>query len=229
MKKISPIVVAFSLVAFSGLAQLSAPRVVINSMGHSAKVQNLNFTPDGQKIISVSEDKTIRLWNANTGEMLKKFESEIGDGSKGMFYASDVSPDGSLLAVAGYTVTPDNQIYIAIIDLNKGIQVATALGHKDVINSLAFTGNGKYLVSGSNDGTLKVWKVDASTPMYSQELSIETGAPVKYLAMNLVNMDVAIAQEGKTEVSIYSLAILEKGGSKFNPRFWKKHLGEVNK
>lgn len=229
MKKISPIVIAFSLVAFSGLAQLSAPRVVINSMGHSAKVQNLNFTPDGQKIISVSEDKTVRVWNAHTGEMLKKFESEIGDGSKGMFYASDVSPDGSLLAVAGYTVTPDNQIYIAIIDLNKGIQVATALGHKDVINSLAFTGNGKYLVSGSNDGTLKVWKVDAATPMYSQELSIETGAPVKYLAMNLVNMDVAIALEGKSEVSIYSLAILEKGGSKFNPRFWKKHLGEVNK
>ncbi|MFN7793198.1 MAG: WD40 repeat domain-containing protein, partial [Cyclobacteriaceae bacterium] len=125
MKKISPIVVAFSLATFSVLAQLSTPRVVINSMGHSARVQNLNFTPDGQKIISVSEDKTVRVWNAHTGEMLKKFESEIGDGSKGMLYASDVSPDGSLLAVAGYTVTTDNQIYITIIDLNKGIQVAT--------------------------------------------------------------------------------------------------------
>jgi WD40 repeat protein len=73
MKKISPIVVAFILATFSAFAQLSTPRVVINSMGHSARVQNLNFTPDGQKIISVSEDKTVRVWNAHTGEMLKKF------------------------------------------------------------------------------------------------------------------------------------------------------------
>ena len=130
-------------------------------MGHSAKVQNLNFTPDGERIISVSEDKSVRVWNAATGEMLKKYESQIGDGSNGMLYASALSPDGNLLAIAGYTIATDNQVFIAIIDLNKGVQVATALGHTNVINSMAFTGNGKYLVSGSDDGTVKIWSVSA--------------------------------------------------------------------
>src|SRR5436190_5044860 len=82
-------------------AQTGVPRIVINSMGHSAKVQNLVFTPDGEKIITVSEDKTARVWNFNTGEMLKKYESQIGDGFDGMLYASAVSPDGKLLAIAG--------------------------------------------------------------------------------------------------------------------------------
>ena len=63
-----------------------APRIVVNPLGHSAKIHNLIFTPDGHRIVSVSEDKTIRIWQAETGEMLKKFESQIGEGPEGMFY-----------------------------------------------------------------------------------------------------------------------------------------------
>ncbi len=228
MKKHTFLLVVFNLLVVGAFSQTGVPRIVINSMGHSAKVQNLNFTPDGEKIISISEDKTVRVWSANTGEMLKKFESQIGDGSNGMLYASALSPDGNLLAFAGYTLTPDNQVYIAIVDISKGVQVATALGHTNVVNSLAFTGNGKYLVSGSDDGTLKVWGVDSS-PNYKVALSISVGSPVKYLAMNPVTMDVAVVGEGKNEITVYSLALLEKGGAKFNPRFWNKHRGEVNK
>jgi WD40 repeat protein len=205
------------------------PRIVINSMGHSAKIQNLNFTPDGTKVISIAEDKSIRLWDVSSGEMLKKFESQIGDGSNGMLYASAISPDGNLLAIGGYTVAPDNQVYIAIIDIIKGIQVATAIGHTNVINSLAFTSNGKYLVSGSDDGTIKVWKVDTSSPIYKETLSIAVGAAVKYLALNSISMDVAVAVEDKKDIMVYSLALLENGASKFNPRFLKRHLGAVNK
>src|SRR6478752_3392173 len=100
-----------------------APRIVINPMGHSAKIHNLVFTPDAHKLISVSEDKTIRIWNPESGEMLKKFESQIGDGPEGMLYASAVSPDGKYLAVAGYPVSSEKENYIIIIDLEKNIQV----------------------------------------------------------------------------------------------------------
>src|SRR5690242_11499281 len=125
---------ALFFVAFQTLAQ--APRIVINPMGHSAKVHNLLFTPDGHKIISISEDKTVRVWNADNGEMIKKFESQIGDGPEGMLYSSAISPDGKLLAVAGYPVSSENENYIILIDLEKGVQVSTAVGHTNVINSL---------------------------------------------------------------------------------------------
>jgi WD40 repeat protein len=219
----------FLLFSFLLVEAFSQPRIVINSMGHSAKIQNLNFTPDGTKVISIAEDKSIRLWGVSTGEMLKKFESQIGDGSNGMLYASAISPDGNLLAIGGYTVAPNDQVYIAIIDIVKGVQVATATGHTNVINSLAFTGNGKYLVSGSDDGAIKVWKVDTSLATYKETLSITVGGPVKYLALNPVSMDVAVAVGDKTDIMVYSLALLENGNSKFNPRFLKKHSGIVNK
>src|SRR6185436_9210542 len=132
----------------------------------------------------------------STGEMLKKFESQIGDGFDGMLYASAVSPDGKLLAIAGLTPTADNQVYIAIIDLNKNKEVATAVGHTDVINSLAFTGDGKYLVSCSDDGSVKAWTID-NTNSYNVAATIPAGAPVKYMSVNPATNDVAVAVEGK--------------------------------
>src|SRR6187402_726915 len=145
--------------SLKGIAQV--PRIVINPMGHSAKINNLLFTPDGTKIISVSEDKTIRIWNADNGEMVKKFESEVGEGSEGMLYASAISPDGKLLAVAGYPVSSEKENYVIIIDIQKGEQVSTAIGHTDIISSLSFSGKGNYLASGSADNTVKIWKVDS--------------------------------------------------------------------
>src|SRR5688500_18052140 len=125
-----------------------APRIIVNPLGHSAKIHNVVFTPDGHHIISISEDKSVRLWNAETGEMIKKFESQIGEGPEGMFYSSALSPDGKFLAAAGYKVNSEQENYIVIIDLQKGVQISTAIGHTDVINSLSFSGNGNYLASG---------------------------------------------------------------------------------
>nr|MCU0357733.1 hypothetical protein [Cyclobacteriaceae bacterium] len=150
----------FSAFILAFFAQAQAPRIVINPMGHTGKVHNLLFTPDGNRLISISEDKSIRLWNAGTGELMKKFETMIGDGFEGMLYASALSPNGKLLAVAGYQVSSEQQNYIVIIDIDKGQQVATAIGHSNVIYSLSFSGSGKYLASGSADGLVKVWSID---------------------------------------------------------------------
>src|SRR6187402_2577736 len=108
-----------------------SPRIVINPQGHAGKVHNLIFTPDGDRLISISEDKTIRIWSAQTGIQVKKFESQVGDGPEGMFYASALSPDGKLLAVAGYQVSTEKENYVIVIDIEKGEQVATAIGHTD--------------------------------------------------------------------------------------------------
>ena|SRR5215212_9369608 len=123
------IIIVAILFINQSMVMAQAPRIVVNPMGHSAKIHNILFTPDGQRIISISEDKSIRLWNAETGEMVKKFESQIGDGPEGMFYCSAISPDGKLLAVAGYPVNSQKENYILIIDLQKNVQVSTAVGH----------------------------------------------------------------------------------------------------
>ena len=219
---------ALLLACSSVFAQTGVPRIVVNALGHSAKVENLLFSPSGDQLISVSDDKTVRIWNAANAEVLKKFESQIGDGPEGMLYASAISPNGKLLAVAGYPVATEKENYIVIIDLQKGIQVSTAVGHTNVINSLDFSSSGNMLVSGSDDGTVKIWKMDASTSL-NLILSIPVGAPVKSLSMNSQTLDLAVAVEGKSDLFVYGLAGIEKGVIKASARVWKKHKGEINK
>jgi len=215
------------LVVMSLKSVAQAPRIVINPMGHSAKIHNLLFTPDGHKLISVSEDKTIRIWNPESGEMLKKFESQIGDGPEGMLYASAISPDGKYLAVAGYPVSSEKENYIIIIDLEKNTQVSTAVGHTNVINTLSFSGTGTYLASGSDDNTVRVWKVDGSKELTTvASLPLLSGASC--ISFNPKTQDLAVAQQSK-DVLLFGLGGLDKGVTKFQPKVLKRHKGLIDK
>lgn len=214
-------------VALTGQGFAQAPRIVINPLGHSAKINNLLFTPDGLRIISVSEDKTIRVWNPDNGEMTKKFESQVGDGSEGVLYASAISPDGKLLAVAGYPVSSEKENYIVVIDLEKGIQVATAVGHTEIITSLAFNKKGNYLASGSADRTVKVWKVDGSK-LLSAATTLTIPSAVANISFNNLTGELAVAHES-TDILVFPLAGLDNGVSKFLPKVLKHHKGTLNK
>jgi WD40 repeat protein len=221
------LILSAAFVCFTWQGSAQAPRIVINPLGHSAKVNNLLFTPDGTKIISVSEDKTIRIWNPDNGEMTKKFESQIGDGSEGVLYASAISPDGKLLAVAGYPVSSEKENYIVIIDLEKGVQVSTAVGHSEIITSLSFNKKGNYLASGSADRTVKIWKVDGAK-LLTAVTSLTIPSAVASISFNNATNELAVAHESP-DILVFPLAGLESGVSKFLPKVLKHHKGGLNK
>ena len=59
-------------------------------MGHSDYVLSVAYSLDGTKIISGSDDKTIKIWDANTGECLKTLE-----GHSSNVQSVAYSPDGT--------------------------------------------------------------------------------------------------------------------------------------
>jgi WD40 repeat protein len=214
---------ATSLFSFCAFAQ--APKIVIDSKGHSARINNIHYSRDGQNIISISEDKTIKVWDVESGKMVKKFESQIGEGPEGMLYASALSPDGKLLAVAGYKVNSEKENYIILIDLEKGAQTAMARGHSDVINSLSFSGNGKYLASGSADRSVRIWSVSSGL---THKITLPIPGIVSCISFNPKTQDLAVAQENK-DVIVFALAGLDQGVAKFQPKVFKNHKGTVAK
>jgi len=131
------------------------PILVIDTKGHAARINDLMFTADGKTLISVSDDKTIRVWNSTNGTLRKTIRGQIGKGAMGKLTAGAISPDGQLLAVGGYL--PDDEI--RLIHLNTGKQVAVLLGHSNVITDLSFSGDGTLLASASGDKTVKVWRI----------------------------------------------------------------------
>ena len=85
--------------------------------GHTAMVNKLLITPDG-KLVTASDDKTIRIWNPKTGREERKILGQLGPGY-GEIYAIALSPDGKLLASGGFIHSGNNE-RIRIHDFQSG-------------------------------------------------------------------------------------------------------------
>jgi WD40 repeat protein len=113
---------------------------------HSDWVRCLSFTPMGDKLVSGSFDKTIKLWQLDTGKALYT----LGDRLKGVF-ALAVSPDGKLLASGSRDET------IELWNLETGTLLRNLSQHQASVRSLAIAPDSKTLISGSFDQTIILW------------------------------------------------------------------------
>src|SRR5207245_7474555 len=82
--------------AEAGLAMSRAcPQVLAKLEGHSDAVYQAEFSPDGQRIVTASWDKTARVWNAANGQLVAKLE-----GHSGAVWHAAFSPDGQRIVTA---------------------------------------------------------------------------------------------------------------------------------
>ena len=122
------------------------------------------FTLDGKELISVSDDKTIRVWDATSGEPLRVLRPPVGDDREGMLFAAALSPDGRRLAVGGIGPQADRYGSIYLLSLSDGEIEQVLTGHSRTINDLAFSADGRWLISGSLDKTARVWDMGQPKP-----------------------------------------------------------------
>ena len=134
-----------------GVDKMWSPEL-IQLQGHDGSINSVAFSPDGSKIISGSDDKTIRIWDASTGiEMLPPLR-----GHDSSFYSVTFSPDGSKF------ISGSDDKTIRVWDASTGIEMLPPLrGHDGSIYSVAFSPDGSKIISGSDDTTIRIW--DAST------------------------------------------------------------------
>jgi WD40 repeat protein len=136
-----------------------APQLMLDTGGHMAKVIDLGLTPDGKQLVSGSNDKTVRVWDLETGKTVRIIRGESAPGDWGVIFAMALSPDGRWLAVGGYLSTADRGVASAVRlhDLASGKLEAVLKGHDNVVYGLAFSPDGKRLISGSGDNTAIIW------------------------------------------------------------------------
>lgn len=142
-----------------------APRLALNA-GHNALVWQVLFTPAGDRLISVSADKTVRFWDVVTGECTDTLRPPIGPGHAGKLYAAAISSDGQLLAVAGVGIDGKRHpIYLISVADRKMTGVLE--GQSSPVQSLAFARGTHTLASGARDGQGKLWDADKGVLLHT--------------------------------------------------------------
>jgi WD40 repeat protein/Flp pilus assembly protein TadD len=128
----------------------SSRQKVLTLRGHTELVISLAFSPDGQQLASGSWDRTVKVWNALSGQ-----EQLTLRGHTETVTAVAFSRDGQRLATASGEQGKRGEI--KLWDPRTGQELLTIGGHTDVITALEFSPDGQQLVSGSWDKTVKVW------------------------------------------------------------------------
>ncbi|WZN63238.1 U5 small nuclear ribonucleoprotein [Chloropicon roscoffensis] len=129
------------------LSSLAAP--IMECEGHGAEIFAMKFSPDGECFATGSMDKQIFLWNVKGDcenfSVLKGHKSAILD--------LHWTTDGKYICSA----SPDKTM--RVWDTYKGVQVKKWDEHQSFVNSCcpARRGNPQLFLSGSDDGTCKMW------------------------------------------------------------------------
>ncbi len=157
--------------------------------GHTNIVITVAFSLDGKQILTGSEDKTLRLWDIQTGRELNQWFIEepvsafSADGNYAVGY-SETDNANHLWDITTLTKTHSftysgpplrNPIQfsldgkyllaaygkeIVLSDVASGQELQVFRGHTDSVSNLALSPDGKYVLSASADGTVRLWDIE---------------------------------------------------------------------
>ena len=168
-------------------------KIVHTLGGHPGKINDLRFTADGSRLVVAGGVTGLygqaQIWDIETGKSVNTIR-----GHRDTLYVALPSPDGKILATAGY----DRRIILWDLQTLKQLHVLAE--HNGAVYDLAFTPDGKILASASEDTTIKIWHVESGRRLDTR------GEPLKE------QYAVAISPDGR---------YIAAGGADNRVRLWR--------
>jgi WD40 repeat protein/flagellar motility protein MotE (MotC chaperone) len=125
--------------------------------GHSAKIDDLEFSPDGKELLSASLDSTARIWDVATGRSRVTLY-----GHTNSVFSASYSRDGKKIVTGSADATA------RIWDVESGREIALLASHTEPVSWAGFANQDRQVITASWDGTVKTWSATGHTGRVSQ-------------------------------------------------------------
>jgi WD40 repeat protein/serine/threonine protein kinase len=171
---------------------------------HGGEVFVSAFSPDGTRILTVADDRIVRVFDTATARLLAELA-----GHEAQVVNAAFSPDGARIASTSTDGT------VRLWDVAKGTCLATLFGHAGPVYLAAYRPDGKTIATASADGTARTW--DAGTGAALRTLSGH-GGPVATVQFSPDGQRIVTASTDGTArtwdaASGETVAVLEGHGS----------------
>ena len=170
-------------------------------VGHTGAINRLLVTPDGKTLISASNDRTVKYWDALSDA-----------GEPGKVVLNDGAPLKGVVEKVAKLPDPPPPYEVKVV-VQKPIKELT--GHKEWIQGLAQSPDGKRLVSGDDQGVVIVWDL-----LSGKELN-------RWQCKDWVR-SLAISPDGKTVAVSQDVPARGKGGVPPSFHFWDIETGKIS-
>jgi len=138
----------------SALVHRRFPRQLYQPLHHEGPINYAQFSSDGLRLVTASQDKTARLWDAQNGQLLIPPLRHEGPVNWAQF-----SHDGRRV------LTASSDGAGRVWDAKTGQLLAHPLRHQGPVNSAQFSPDGLRVVTASSDATARVWDAQTGQPL----------------------------------------------------------------
>lgn len=182
-------------------------------------IRSITVSPNSQRIISSSGEGNVHVWDITSGQMLTEFlchplkKDKIRD-----INSIAITPDAKYII----TASADNSLKIWELQqikilrngqiIVKPLLYKELIGHTDEVKSVMITPDGKRAISGSQDGTVKVWDILTGKELNSFNCqSTNSGFGVGKAILSFDGKQIFSVHERNLEVKIWYLEFQENG------------------
>jgi WD40 repeat protein len=137
-----------------------APRLLATWEGHTAPVHGLTVSADGRRVMSASDDATLRLWDSASGEQLAVF-SEHRD----KVWAVAFLPSDRQALSAGW----DGTLKVWDVSTARALASFGPTSSGSALASLAVSYDGKKALSGGFDSVVRLWDLESKSELRAWE------------------------------------------------------------
>jgi WD40 repeat protein len=130
--------------------------------GHEGGIKCVAFSKDSRFVASASSDKTARVWNTETGETIKTFQTLTP-----LVVKYSPEPQKWKMPVTGVAFSPDGKTLamatgraVHLWDIASGNQSRVLEGHAQSVTGVVFAPDNRLLASASLDGTVRLWSIE---------------------------------------------------------------------